>query len=155
MTQATAPARTAVSAVMHRGVINCQPQTPLIEVATLMAENGVHCVVVEGLARRPHLTEELIWGIVSDLDLMRAAAAGELESEVDQVAATEIVTIDSDQSVERAMQLMSEHEIAHLVVVAPLSGEPVGVISTLDVATLLAGGGGGVDDAPRGEGEVG
>lgn len=138
MTQATAPARTPVSAVMHSGVINCPPQTPMIEVASLMADHGVHCVVVEGLARRRRQTEELVWGIVSDLDLMSAAAAGELDSEVDQVAATEIVTIDSDQSVERAMQLMSEHDVAHLVVVAPRSGEPVGVVSTLDVAGMLA-----------------
>lgn len=138
MTQATAPARTPVSAVMHSGVINCAPQTPLTEVASLMADQGVHCVVVEGLARRPKRAEELVWGIVSDLDLMRAAAAGELDSDVDEVAATEIVTIDSDQSVERAAQLMSEHEIAHLVVVAPRSGAPVGVVSTLDVAGVLA-----------------
>lgn len=143
MTRTAAPAITPVDAVMHRGVIGCEPQTPLIEVAGLMASSGVHCVVVEGLTRRPGMAEELVWGIVSDLDLMRAAAAGELDSDVGQIAATEIVTIDSDQSVERAIRLMSEHEIAHLVVVGPLSGEPTGVVSTLDVAAFLA------DDASR------
>lgn len=147
MAQTAAPASTPVGAIMHHGVIGCEPQTPLIEVAALMADNGVHCVVVEGLARRPGAGEELVWGIVSDLDLMRAAVAGELDSEVGQIAATEIVTIDSDQSVERAIRLMSEHEIAHLVVVAPLSGEPAGVISTLDVAALLAGAGSRPDGA--------
>lgn len=138
MTQATASARTPVSEVMHRGVINCPPQAPLSEVAAAMADNGVHSVVVEGLARRGAHEEELVWGIVSDLDLMRAAAAGDMDLEVDQVAATEIVTVDADESVERAAQLMSEHDTAHLVVVAPISGEPVGVVSTLDVAALLA-----------------
>lgn len=139
MTQAAAPARTPVSDVMHRGVINRPPQTPLTDVAAAMAENGVHSVVIEGLAGRPGREEELVWGIVSDLDLMRAAAAGEMDAEVDRLAATEIVTIDSDESVQRAAQLMSEHDIAHLIVVAPISGEPVGVVSTLDVAALLAG----------------
>lgn len=153
MAEAAAPARTPVGAVMHRGVISCQPQTPLIDVAALMAENGVHCVVVEGLARRPGVGEQLVWGIISDLDLMRAAVAGELDSEVGQIAATEIVTIDSDQSVERATRLMSEHEIAHLVVIAPLSGEPAGVVSTLDVAAFLADSGSRPGSSPNDRGE--
>ncbi len=141
MTEPAPPGGTAVSAVMHRGVIACPPQTPLSEVAALMAGNGVHSVVVEGLARRRGAEDELVWGIVSDTDLMRAAAAGDLDVEVDQVAATEMVTVDADASVERAMQLMGEHEISHLVVVAPLSGEPVGVVSTLDVAALIGAAG--------------
>lgn len=140
MTEAVPPGGTAISAVMHRGVISCPPQTPLRDVAALMAEHGVHSVVVEGLARRRGVEEELVWGIVSDIDLMRATAGGDIDVEVDQVAATEIVTVDADAAVERAMQLMSEHEISHLVVVAPRSGEPVGVISTLDVAALIGAG---------------
>lgn len=140
MTQAAPPGRTAVSAVMHRGVIDCPPQTPLRDLAALMAEHGVHSVIVEGLAHRPGTEERLVWGIVTDIDLMRAAVAGDIDVEVDQVAATEIVTVDADEDVERAMQLMSEHEISHLLVVAPLSGEPVGVVSTLDIAALIGAG---------------
>ena len=40
-----------------------------------------------------------------------------------------------------AAQLMSEHEVSHLVVVQPHSGHPVGVLSALDLAGVLAWGG--------------
>ena len=74
----TGPAMPGVpaSAVMHHGVIAAPPHTPLVDVASQMADNGVHCVVVEGLARSRGGQETLVWGILSDLDLMRAIAAG-------------------------------------------------------------------------------
>jgi CBS domain-containing protein len=47
-----------------------------------------------------------------------------------------VLTIAPDESVERAAQLMTEHAAAHLVVVE--RSQPVGVLSTLDVAAALA-----------------
>jgi len=127
-----------VGEVMHHGVINAPPQTPLEEIAAQMASNSVHCVVVEGLARGRDRQEELIWGIVSDLDLIKAAATGRGGVSAGEIAATEIVTVEISDGVERALQLMAEHECTHLVVVSA-EGEPAGVISSLDVAGALAG----------------
>lgn len=136
MTQSITPVR-VVSEVMHRGVINTPPQTSLEEIAGQMAENSVRCVVVEGLARGRDRQEELVWGIVSDLDLIKAVAAGRGYVSAGEIAATEIVTVEVSDSVEQALQLMAEHECTHLVVVSP-EGEPAGVISSLDVAGALA-----------------
>jgi CBS domain-containing protein len=130
----------AVGAAMHRGVINCPPQTPLGDVAALMAEHGVHCVVVDGLAQGPHHDERLVWGIVSDVDLMRAAGSGRLHAEAGEAAASEIVTIGPEEDIECAAQIMGEHDCSHLIVVLPDSGQPLGVISSLDVARALAWG---------------
>jgi len=47
-----------------------------------------------------------------------------------------VTTLDR---LERAMQLMTDHEVAHVVVVERHSGRPVGVISTLDIARALSG----------------
>ncbi len=129
-----------ISEVMHPGVIDCPPQTPLREVASLMAENSVHCVVVDGLARGPHHTERLVWGVISDVDLMRAAGAGRMEGEASEIAATEIVTVDPHEDIQRAAQVMGEHECSHLIVVEPDSGRPLGVVSSLDVARALVWG---------------
>jgi CBS domain-containing protein len=126
-----------VEKVLHRGVIDCPPQTPLRRVAELMAENSIHCVVVDGLARGADQVEHLVWGIVSDVDLMRAAGVGRLDDQASQIAVTEIVTITPDEDVERAAQLMGEHDCSHLIVTAPDTGSPLGVISSLDVARAL------------------
>ena len=124
-----------VGEVMHHGVIATAPQSP--EVAQI-ADNGVHCVVVEGLTRARGGQETLVWGILSDLDLMRAAATGRLDASAGEVAGTEILTVESGDQVEDVTRLMADHECTHLVVISPQSGEPVGVVSSLDVARALA-----------------
>ena len=53
-------------------------------------------------------------------------------------AATAALMVSPGESLQRAAQLMTEHGTAHLVVVEPASGRPVGVLSTLDVAAALA-----------------
>jgi len=136
MSSSTTPTAT-VSDVMHHGVINAPPQTPLREVAAQMALNRVHCVVVEGLALGRDRQETLVWGILSDLDLMKALAAGRLDVSAGEVASSEIVTVEGTEPVEEVARLMAEHECTHLVVIAPESGEPVGVVSSLDVARWL------------------
>lgn len=126
--------------VMHPGLIDCPPQTPVSEVGSLMAEHNVHCVVVDGLARDRHHNEQFVWGILSDVELMRALSDDRAEDQVGSLAATEIVTIAPEDDAYRAAQLMSEHECSHLVVVDSGSGRPVGVISSLDVARALSRG---------------
>jgi CBS domain-containing protein len=128
------PNATVVDA-MRVGVVSCPPDASLREVARIMATYRIHSVVVlEHGDERP-------WGIVSDSDI--AAAAGE---DVDarrarDVAHTELVTVPADETLARAAQLMAEHKCGHLVVVQPKSGHPVGVLSTLDLAGVLAWGG--------------
>ncbi|MGC2373384.1 MAG: CBS domain-containing protein [Solirubrobacteraceae bacterium] len=130
----------SVSTVMHNGVINIVPQTTLREAAAEMARHGVHCVVVEGLARGADRQEQLVWGLLSDLDLMKSVAAGHTDVSAGEFAATEIVTVDPTDTIEHVVQLMAEHDCTHLVVVSPESQLPVGVVSSLDIAGALARG---------------
>ena len=125
-----------VSEVMRVGVVGCTPETPLTEVARLMAEQRIHCVVVGGLEEDRRGTR-LVWGVVSDLDLARAAAIAE-EGTAGQFAATEPITASPSESLADVAQIMGEHDVAHLLVVDDLA-EPIGVVSTLDVARALAG----------------
>jgi CBS domain-containing protein len=128
-----------VGDVMREGVVGCTPETPLTEVARLMGEHRIHCVVVAGLEENGHGTRA-VRGVVSDLDLARAAAAGEELTAV-QVAATEPVTASPADSLTAVARMMGEHDVAHLVVIDDEDGEPIGVISTLDIARAFAGAG--------------
>ncbi len=49
------------------------------------------------------------------------------------------MTVSSDDTLTRAAQLMREYGTSHLVVVDPESATPLGVLSTLDLARVLAG----------------
>jgi CBS domain-containing protein len=127
--------RVTIESVMHRGVVTCAPETPLTNVARMMAGHRIHSVVVwtEGHEAGEQGT---LWGVVSDLDLARAIAAGEPTSTAGAFAATPVVTVGPHESVRHGAQLMVDHGVAHLVVVN--HGRPVGVISALDLARMVA-----------------
>ena len=117
---------------MHHGIHSCSGDAPLGEVAGLMAKHRVHAVAVtNGDGQR-------IAAIVSDLDVVAAAASGR-EPTALEVAATEPLTISASEPMQHAAQLMVEHGVSHLVVVDPASGYPIGILSSLDVAVLYAG----------------
>ena len=124
-----------VGEVMRLGIVACAPDTPLSEVARLMSAHRIHCVVVGGLSFEG---TRLVWGVVSDLDLARAAAAGQ-ELTAGEVAATEPVTASPYDSLADVARVMGDHDVAHLIVVDGEGAEPMGVISTLDLARAFAG----------------
>ena len=123
-----------VADAMRPGVIGCPPDTPLRTVARMMATNPVHSIVVgrEGGGERP-------WGIVSDVDLARHAAAAD-ELTAAEACSAEPVSVGPEDALARAAQLMGEHGTSHLIVVDPGSQQPVGVLSTLDLAGVVAWG---------------
>jgi CBS domain-containing protein len=116
---------------MHHGILSCACDTPLGEVAALMAKHRVHAVALNARdGRRPV-------GFVSDLDIATAAASGERPTAL-EAAATHPVTVSADDSLHRAARLMSEQRVSHLIVVDAAGGYPVGVLSTLDIAAAYA-----------------
>ena len=134
---ATALDRASVAEAMHAGVVTCSPSTPLELVARMLASHRIHCVVVWG---DDEPDSEGVWGVVSDLDLIGVAATEDVTARTAGGSArTPAVMIQPTASLRRAAQLMREHSTAHLVVVDPHRAHPVGVLSTLDVASFLAG----------------
>jgi CBS domain-containing protein len=93
------------------------------------ASYRVHAVVVD---------HDFGWSVVSDLDLVEALGVGADTATADRIALTPAVMVAPDETLERAAQLMSEHEVSHLVVAVPGAERPLGVLSTLDVARALA-----------------
>lgn len=125
-----------VSDAMRPGVFSCPPDTQLAGLARTLVGHRIHCVIIgrfdgEGESDSP-------WGIVSDLDVVATAARDAHEDMAWSVARSAPVTITADDSLKHAAELMAEHQLAHLVVVQPESGQPVGVLSTLDIAGVLA-----------------
>lgn len=121
-----------VKDAMHTGILTTDSSTPLPVVARLMAERRVHAVAVadDGSHQRP-------WGIITPLDIA-AVFGSDDDYAAGNVAAQEVLTVSAEDSLERAARVMSEHGATHLIVVDAASGHPVGVLSTLDVASVYA-----------------
>jgi CBS domain-containing protein len=136
-TDSTLPrlARVTVEQFMHAGVVVCDPQAPLVAAAAMLSRHRIHCLVVARSAATS-AGARLRWGTLTDRDLIRAVAAGDADATAGRAAATEVVTVEPSETLDRVVQLMNEHEVAHLVVAD--NGAPVGVISSLDVARAVA-----------------
>jgi CBS domain-containing protein len=125
-----------VAEVMHRGLVTCRPQTSLRAVAGILAGHRIHAVVVAE-ARAADAAD--VWGVLSDLDLIASLAAGSPDDLTAGAAAvTPACLVAPGDTLDRAARLMVDRAVAHLIVVDPLSGHPVGILSTLDVAGALA-----------------
>ncbi|HSC73243.1 MAG TPA: CBS domain-containing protein [Gaiellaceae bacterium] len=127
-----------VGDAMHPGLVSCSVDTPLRDVARMMATYRVHAILVT--AHDGEVTSGQPWGVVSDLDLLRAAETADVAAtSAREVAGTPVVMVAADQALAHAAGLMAEREVSHLLVVEPQSRRPFGVISTLDLARALAG----------------
>jgi CBS domain-containing protein len=79
-----------------------------------------------------------VWGLISDMDLVRAAEVGIEGGAAEDIARTEPLTVEPSTSLSTAVRLMDVHGTAHLIVAR--NGSPVGVLSSLDIAGALAWG---------------
>jgi len=137
-TAAHALDETSVAEAMHAGVVTCPPKTPMRAVAGMMFRFGIHAVVVFTEAGDPPEAAG-VWGVVADTDLIGAVAAGDVDDRTAGGAArTPPVTIQPHEPLRRAAQLMKEHHVTHLLVVATGSERPIGVLSALDLARELS-----------------
>lgn len=121
--------------VMHPGMLTCLPQTPLVDVARMMATSKIHAVIVWG---DEESDAEGIWGVISDLDLVAALAQGEIRARPAIGSASTVVTVRGSETLQTAARLMQQHNVAHLIVLADDRDRPVGVLSTLDIARAVA-----------------
>jgi CBS domain-containing protein len=115
-----------------QGILSCTPDAPVAEVAGLMAVNRVHAIVViDDTAPEPP--------VISDMDIVGALASGHFdELTARDIAGTEALSLPASETLARAAQLLDDHRVAHLIV-RDERRDPVGIVSTLDIAAVAAG----------------
>jgi CBS domain-containing protein len=130
--------RATVADAMHPGILTCEPDASAAEVARMMATHHVHCIAVVGVSYGS--PECYVWGIVSDLDLLGAGIGEGPGATARDLANQPVITVTAMTPLREAGRLMLEHGVSHLVVSDPETERPTGIISTLDIAGVLAWG---------------
>ena len=121
--------------VMRVGVVTCQPNTSLRDVARIMVGYQIHSLVV-GDAGSP----DAPFGILTDLELAKAAARDMSDLTAQDVATSELVTIAANEPLTAAAKLMAAPRCTPLRAGPPETGSPVGVVSALGIASVIAAG---------------
>jgi CBS domain-containing protein len=104
------------------------PDTPLSEVAEIMERDDVGAV--------PLVVDDRLVGLVTDRDIVvRAIAAGKdpRGMPAGDIATGELVTVEPDDDLSDALQLMARHQVRRLPVVEE-GDRLVGVLAQADVA---------------------
>jgi CBS domain-containing protein len=126
-----------VADAMHPGILSCDPEATLTDVARMMSTHHVHCIAVEGGADGER-SDTPVWGIISDLDLVRAGMRPDAPETAGELAQRAVITVEITATLRDTAELMLAKGTSHLVVVNPQTRDPVGILSTLDVAGVLA-----------------
>ena len=115
--------------IMTEPVETVAPSMPLDKAAGLMRARGVHHLIVKDASK--------IAGVLSTRDLPRAGA--ERGGVVRDVMSRNVSTIDEEETVRRAANLMRGRSISCLV--ATRNGRMAGIVTVSDLLDLLGKGG--------------
>ena len=105
-----------------------QADASVVEAARLMRDDDVGLLpIVEG---------ERLVGTITDRDIAIRVVAEERDPnsvKVQEVASTDVVTIDPQQELDEALRLMAQHQVRRLPVVEE-DGRIVGIVAQADIA---------------------
>ena len=119
----------SIQAILYRkgsSVVTITPDASIRDAASKLRDKNIAALVVT--------SGDAILGLISERDIVRALSRhGERTCglTVSEVMTRDIVTIGPEDSLRRAMSLMTRHRTRHLLVLK--DGEPAGIVSTGDV----------------------
>jgi CBS domain-containing protein len=128
-----------VAEVMNPGIVSCSQTASATEIARVMASCRVHCVAVIGLSHDSD-PQPRIWGIVSDLDVLRSVTDPASPATAQELAQQPVITVRPETTIYEAVEAMVRYGAHHIVVADPELHTPLGILSTLDVAEILGQG---------------
>jgi predicted transcriptional regulator len=123
--------------LMHKGLITCQPNMSLGQVASILNEQQVHALVVAEQEDQP-------LGIISDFDLLAAEWLSVDEESLNamrkltarDLMTSPIETVEASSPVNEVAKRMDEKDIHRLLVTE--HGKPMGIISISDFVAGIA-----------------
>jgi CBS domain-containing protein len=126
---------TTVGEVMSRNLLTIEQDTALVDAAAAMTARRVGAVLIVSGAR--------LTGILTERDILRAVASGDIAGHVSAWMTRGPETIDADESTQQAGVVMIHGGFRHLPVLD--GGAPCGIVSIRDLMRVA------LDDvSPRG-----
>ena len=117
-----------VKDVMNKNVVVAKPIVTLREAAKVMGEMNMGSLVI--------MEDDKIVGIVTSTDILKAIGEGKDTDKVTigEIATKDVITIQADEPLEKAIDLMVKHKIKKLPVM--MNEKLVGIITVSDIAIV-------------------
>ena len=124
------PVETPVTEIMSTPVERIDGSDSVGAAAQALINQGIGSLVVG--------TDE-IEGIITESDVVASVASRvDPETQVTELLSDPVVTITSDATVSEAGAQMGEHNIKRLPVTEGVGGDPIGIVTTTDLAGYLS-----------------
>ena len=124
------PVETPVTEIMSTPVERIDRSDSVSAAAQALIDQGIGSLVVG--------TDE-IEGIITESDIVASVASKvDPETQVAELLSDPVVTITSDATVSQAGAQMGEHNIKRLPVTEGVGGDPIGIVTTTDLAGYLS-----------------
>ena len=120
----------AILKVKGRNVVTTTADKSLLDVAKLLEQHDIGCIVIEG-------DDGKVAGIVSERDLMRAigeSGAKVLKEPVSVYMTKRVVTARETDTIDRLMSEMTVHRFRHMPVIE--KGRVIGLVSIGDLVKM-------------------
>ncbi len=120
---------TSVREAMTPVVRTASPSQSLMDAAQMMKSDDAGAI--------PIIDGGRLVGIITDRDIaIRAVAEGidPRTTPVERIASHDLVTVQPDQDLDEALELMARHRVRRLPVVEEGDGEVIGILAQADVA---------------------
>ena len=116
--------------IMTKALISVDPGTSVFQVAKMMEQGGIGAVIVKDPCG--------IVGIITARDFATKIAANSMsfDATADKIMSSPIITIDHDQPISAAAEMMTSKKIRKLAVSD--NGNIVGLITSTDLVNQLA-----------------
>ena len=116
--------------IMTRALITVNLSTTALQVAKMMEQGGIGAILVQNNSNPV--------GIVTDRDFATKIAANDLplDTAVENIMSTPLITINHDEPISAAAERMTSKKIRKLAVTE--NGKIVGIVTSTDLVTQLA-----------------
>ena len=123
-------AETLVKDIMNKSLITADSTTTVFQIANLMAKGGVGAIIVK--------KDNIPAGIITDRDFAIKIATQKLpmDTAIDKVASYPLATIDLNESILVAANMMSAKKLRKLAVIE--NEKLIGIITSTDLVNQLA-----------------
>lgn len=111
-----------IKEIMNKGIIAFEKNTPLETIAQTMKEQDIGMVLIK--------ENKKIIGILTDRDIVTKILANN-DKQIKEYFTKEIINIDQDEDVDKALDKMMKHKIKRLVVTD--QKKVVGIVSLSDL----------------------
>ncbi len=123
-------AETLVKDIMNKSLISADSTTTVFQIANLMAKGGIGAIIVK--------KDNIPAGIITDRDFAIKITTQKLplDTVIDKVASYPLATIDLNESILVAANMMSAKKLRKLAVVE--NEKVIGIITSTDLVNQLA-----------------